>query len=243
VPVDPRTVEHAAYTREYYAAVGADAQGSALVILPAVFAVLDRPTSVIDVGCGTGEWLAQCARLGTTDVVGVDQVSYHPSMTIRRSAYRQTDLERGIAMERDFDLALCLEVAEHLSLDGGRGLVKDLTKLADVVLFSGAIPGQGGLGHRTERWQSFWAAEFGSHGFRPLDFVRSTVWMDQRVQWWYAQNTVLYVAASKQIGAACGSAPMILDLVHPENYARGISDRHAMSRGRGSLRRQKVDNR
>jgi hypothetical protein len=46
-----------------------------------------------------------------------------------------------------FDLAVCLEVAEHLPPERAESFIRELCDLAPVVLFSAAIPGQGGTGH------------------------------------------------------------------------------------------------
>ena len=95
--------------------------------------------------------------------------------------------------DRRFDLAISLEVAEHLEPQRSEGLVRDLCALADVVLFAAAVPFQGGAGHINERWQSWWAQKFSDNGYEPFDVLRRDIWGRRDIAWWYKQNTIFYV--------------------------------------------------
>jgi hypothetical protein len=75
-------------------------------------------------------------------------------------------------------------------------------------LFGAAVPGQPSGPAQNLQWPSWWAAQFESHGFRPDDWLRPIVWEHPEVDWWYAQNTILYEASD----AAGGR---VLPLVHP----------------------------
>ena len=92
-----------------------------------------------------------------------------------------------------FDLVISLEVAEHLSIERERSFVKDLTLLSDVILFSAAIPGQGGEGHINERYLSEWCLLFGEIGYEAYDIVRPRIWNDASIPWWYRQNIMLFI--------------------------------------------------
>jgi hypothetical protein len=127
-------------------------------------------------------------------------------------------------LERTFDLALCLEVAEHLPADAAPLLVQSLTALAPVVVFSAAIPGQGGDGHINERWPSFWSRYFAAHGYVCFTGLRHRLWPADAVEFWYRQNMLCFVAesrpdlvdrASRENG---GSSTAPLDVVHPQLY-------------------------
>jgi hypothetical protein len=126
-----------------------------------------------------------------------------------------------------------LEVAEHIPAESADDFIKTLTSLAPAVLFSAAVPGQGGVGHRNEQWQSYWATLFYNHGYLPLDFVREEIWGNRSVSWWYAQNILLYV--KKDLLATCPFKHRLygpekftsLDRIHPENY------NNALKRGTG----------
>src|SRR5690606_18671354 len=164
-----------------------------------------------DVGCGVGAWLDVARNLGAS-VVGYEGEwvkSLPPSYA--GLEIRSADLEQPLRADRTFDLALSLEVAEHLTPGRADSFVADLVALAPHVLFSSAGPGQGGNNHLNEQWQSVWAERFASHGYGPRDIVRPKVWTDRGVAYWYRQNAILY---SK--GFAAHRAPGF-DQVHPEH--------------------------
>lgn len=144
-------------------------------------------------------------------------------LKIPADRFRRADLSCPLNLERRFDLAICLEVAEHLPPERADGFVAELAGAADFVLFSAAIPFQGGYGHVNEQWPSYWAERFAARGFAVRDWVRPRLWTDVSIPNWYRENLLLFVAerrlaelAPAPDGAADG--PMPLDLVHPEAY-------------------------
>jgi cyclopropane fatty-acyl-phospholipid synthase-like methyltransferase len=165
---------------------------SAKIILPIVFDLV-RTKSVIDFGCGVGTWLATAKQLGAEHCVGLEgpwvktQTPAQADLDIR-----ETDLEQTISLNERFDLAMSLEVAEHLRPQRSDSLVADLCKASDVVIFSAAVPGQDGDGHQNEQWPSCWAQRFTRNGFMPLDIIRPIVQSDARVEVWYRTNVLLY---------------------------------------------------
>ena len=70
--------------------------------------------------------------------------------------------------------------------------VEDLCRLSDVIVFSAAVPHQGGTAHRSERWQSDWSGLFKQNGYDTFDLVRPRVWWDERVASYYRQNCLIY---------------------------------------------------
>jgi hypothetical protein len=85
---------------------------------------------------------------------------------------------------------LCLEVAEHLPADSAPTLIDSLVSLGPVILFSAAIPFQGGTHHVNEQWPEYWARHFS-----PRDIMRTVRrrFGVHDVEWYYAQNILLYV--------------------------------------------------
>ena len=192
---------------------------SARVTVPLVLEEIPAQ-SVVDVGCGLGAWLAVFENLGVDDVLGYDGPWVDRSrLLIVPGAFRAVDLQEPLAAERRFDLAVCLEVAHLLQPECARRFVESLTSLADVVLFSAAIPGQGGTGHVNEQWPAYWTALFRSQGYVATDPFRAALWEHPDVKWWFAQNIVSYATPSALerlpglSRARCATAP--LPLVHP----------------------------
>lgn len=208
------------YDDAFYTELENDVRASAEVVVPVVVERL-RPNSVLDVGCGRGTWLHVFTGAGVSDIFGVDGPHISPAdLEIPAERFRPHDLDQPFDLQRRFDLATCLEVGEHLDERAAPTLVASLVAHAPAVLFSAAIPAQGGAGHVNERWPSYWAKLFAEHGYRAVDLVRPLVWNDDRVAFWYAQNTVLYLDPSvpDPAGAVAVDAPM--DLVHPRLYLR-----------------------
>ena len=154
-----------------------------------------HPTSVIDVGCGTGAWLAVFLEHGVQRILGLDGAHVNPDwLKISKSCFRPVDLTQQIKIEERFDLALCLEVAEHLPLAASGRLIDFLVKAAPWVLFSAAIPLQGGANHVNEQWHEYWHEEFKKRNYMKLDIVRKQIWTDKRIDYWYRQNIYLYAS-------------------------------------------------
>ena len=200
------------YSPNWFEARSCGARRSAEVILPLLFE-LAPPKRVVDLGCGTGSWLSVARELGA-EVLGVDGDYVDRSqLEIPAERFRAHDLAQPLRLEESFDLAICLEVGEHLPPDRSEALVETLTGLAPVVAFSAAIPGQGGTGHVNERWQDFWAGLFAARGYRPFDVIRPRVWDDERVRHFYAQNLIVYADPARV--PASGAPALPLRLVHP----------------------------
>jgi SAM-dependent methyltransferase len=183
--------------------------------------------SVIDVGCGPGTWLEAFTGLGAEDILGIDG-EWLDRDVLRFPADRLLihDLEQPLQLDRTFDLAISLEVAEHVSPDAAPHLVDALTRAAPVVLFSAAAPLQGGTHHVNERWPQAWAGLFAERGFVTVDPVRPRIWTDEQIAWYYRQNIIVcvrrdaldrYPALREEHERTHGA---ILPLVHPERYLR-----------------------
>jgi hypothetical protein len=129
------------------------------------------------------------------DVLGLDGAHVsRERLRIPAEHFAVMDLERVTPTTRQFDLALCLEVAEHLSAAGGKRLVNALCQSSPVVIFSAAAPGQGGTHHVNEQWLEYWISTFAISGFIPFDIYRPRIAYDFRIAWWYRQNIMLFVA-------------------------------------------------
>jgi SAM-dependent methyltransferase len=185
--------------------------------------------SIVDVGCGVGTWLAAARELGVRDLLGLDGTYVDRRMLeIPEECFRAVDLMQPLAAERIFDVALCLEVGEHLPESKADVLVESLTRLAPVVLYSAAVPRQGGENHVNEQWQTWWVDRFRKFEYVALDCIRRRVWDDPQVEWWYAQNILLMVRQDRLLASAalmreseksCGPVA----IVHPAGYLNRLN--------------------
>jgi hypothetical protein len=135
--------------------------------------------------------------------------------------FKAAELEQPLRLTERFDLTICVEVAEHLSAGRAESFVQDLCTTSDVVLFSAAIPRQGGVSHINEEWQSVWAARFERAGYDAFDLFRPIVWDCEEVERWYRQNVLLYLRRAHPLASRLrerGSAGLPLNLVHPQIY-------------------------
>jgi SAM-dependent methyltransferase len=197
------------YSRAFYERRQAAKVVAAEVVLDLLLPVLPPVRTAVDVGCGVGTWLAALASRGV-DVSGFDgpwvDVKH---LRIDPTRFRSVDLAQPLPLVKRCDLAICLEVAEHLPEHAAPTVVENLTRLSNIVLFSAAIPGQGGTGHANEQWPDYWAAHFEARGYALADVVRTPLWDDERVPYWYRQNTFVYVAR----GALDRVSPALRDAV------------------------------
>lgn len=159
--------QHAAQLSELYSPAFYEGQSPAShlagrVVLPRVLE-LTAAASLVDVGCGVGTWVAAGRELGVPRVLGVDGPHVQrTSLLVPQECFRSVDLSlRGATSGLGrFDLAISLEVAEHLPRERASSFVAELVQLAPAVLFSAAIPYQGGTDHINEQWPSWWAELF-----------------------------------------------------------------------------------
>lgn len=183
--------------------------------------------SVVDVGCGVGTWLAEFRAAGIDEFLGIDgDYVRREKLLIPAEGFLSHDLSQPLRIGRRFDLAISLEVAEHLPAESADQFVASLTDLAPVVLFSAAIPHQGGDGHVNEQWPRYWWEKFAAHDYVIVDCLRRRLWDIPTISAWYAQNMLFFVERDRlrdypRLAAAreqAGDEPP-LALVHPRVFA------------------------
>lgn len=216
------------YDRQFYERQQEGSYLSARHILPLCFELIPIK-SVIDIGCGVGTWLRAVEELGVQDYMGVDGDHIDTAMLqIPKDHFMSYnfDSDKPFRLERTFDLVMCLEVAEHLSPRYAESFCRSLTLLGPVILFSAAVPFQGGDYHQNEQWQNYWAEIFSQQAYTVIDCLRPKLWNNPEIRWWYAQNILVFVQndyltnmpSLKQ--EAVKTNTNCLSLVHPANYLR-----------------------
>jgi SAM-dependent methyltransferase len=206
------------YTSTFYDKWAKISRKSAEIVVPLVLDLVPAK-SVIDVGCGEGHWLRVFKNHGATDVLGLDG-EYVPHGKDRHEFYA-CDLAQPFYLNQKCDLAVSLEVAEHLPIERAESFVDDLAKLAPVVLFSAAIPGQEGTGHVNCQWPSWWAEHFAARDFLAYDPIRPQIWDNNDVAWWYRQNILMF--SSNVIGRYPETlAGPDIDRVHPQHWRERV---------------------
>ena len=77
-----------------------------------------------------------------------------------------------------------------------------------------------------EQWPEYWVELFGRKGYVPIDCIRQQIWSNPHVEWWFAQNILLF-AQKGYIGRHPplkreyeATRPGQLALVHPRPYLR-----------------------
>ena len=213
---------------------------SARRIVPIVMELI-RPKSVIDVGCGHGAWLAMFRENEVLDLLGIDGTHIDIERTlIPPESFMPMNLNAPVPINRRFDLAVSLEVGEHLPSESAVAFVRFLTSVTDIVLFSAAIPGQGGTHHVNEQPPAYWAQLFADRGFVCADVLRHQIWDDPDVAPYYAQNMLLYIKAEQLQRYAIANTAIVsspLHFIHPKHYRDSIGNRSSIDLIKELLRR------
>jgi SAM-dependent methyltransferase len=174
------------------------------------------PQRLLDVGCGTGSWLKAATELGVTFVRGLDGTAAPiEQLEVTKEKIEILDLSQPFQTGLEFDVALCLEVGEHLPEESSVSLVRSLAAHANVVLFSAACPGQLGQSHVNCQWPAYWQRLFNDVGFACDDSIRWNIWDDPRVEPWYRQNIFL----ARRDPNAAGHEPRLRAVIHPRMHS------------------------
>ena len=189
-------------------------KSSALKILPWVEV---EGKAIVDFGCGRGDWLRAALQLNARKVLGLDTFAvqgFVPDVPVQ-----YLNLAEPVVLPERYEVAMCLEVAEHLPQAAAAHVVASLVKAAPVVLFSSAIPGQGGIHHINEQPPQYWFDLFAQHGYHCCDF-RDVIWTDEAIEPWYRMNVMVYAQAENvPEGLKKYQVKQARHLVHPDIFA------------------------
>ena len=210
------------YDERFFSALNEGMSKSAMAVLGILYKHY-VPKSVIDIGCGQGAWLAVAEALGTQVLKGFDGDWINESALISKQVdFSPANFEESMpVLETKYDLCMSVEVAEHITKARAKPFVDLLCSASDIVLFGAAIRHQGGTNHVNEQWQSYWVSLFRKNGYECLDLFRPKLWSNKAVEWWYRQNTFLFVKPDSSVlnvQDLKNQVEPIFDAVHPVNY-------------------------
>lgn len=191
------------YDHKFYQSVESRANLAAQLVFEALYKVVNFKT-VVDLGCGSGIWLKKSIVNGASTVVGID-LPNSIDLIRRNSLFTTYIKEETITLiERDFvedpdsaipiaDIAICIEVAEHLPKQLSSNLVDRLCEASDCIVFSAAQPGQGGTYHINEQPLSYWTELFIRKGYAAYDLFRPLLSQNQEVPRFYSLNLLFFI--------------------------------------------------
>jgi SAM-dependent methyltransferase len=180
------------YNTDFYDYIDDGSRASARTVAPLLLAEMSIH-SLLDVGAGHGAWASEWMAAGVAEVLAVDGDYVKPDQLVIPAAnFRAADLSLPLDLGRTFDLVQSLEVAEHLPHAKAATFVETLTRHGDVVLFSAAVPHQGGEHHVNEQPPEYWRQLFGARGYAAFDWLRPRLADQKQVKGWYRYNSFLY---------------------------------------------------
>lgn len=192
------------YNADFYDYIDDGSRASARTVAPLLLAEMSI-ASLLDVGAGHGAWASEWSRAGVATVTAVDGDYVRPDqLVIPPESFHAHDLSTPLDLGRKFDLVQSLEVAEHLPSDKAALFVETLTRHGDVILFSAAVPHQGGEHHVNEQPPEYWRRLFGAKGYEAFDWLRPQLADQRHVKPWYRFNSFVYAneAGQQRLSAA-----------------------------------------
>ena len=195
-------IESLTYNQVIFEAFSRYAEAAAPGVAEVLTRMFPHVKRVVDIGCGTGHFVRALRRLR----VDAEGLEYSPR------ARQVAAAELGITVSpldlrsadrlaiRSADLAMSIEVAEHVPPMLGDNLVALLTRTAPLVFFTAATPGQGGTGHVNEQPNAYWIDRFSARGFgfeeSTTEAVRLALASTVVGSPWIAKNAMIFRQAS-----------------------------------------------
>jgi hypothetical protein len=182
------------YSGDFYSYIDAGSRRSARIVAALLLPEI-RIGSLLDIGAGHGAWAAEWIEAGVKDVLAVDGDYVRPEqLAVPKKQFRSHDLGTRLDLGRRFDLVQTLEVAEHLPGARADLFIDNLVRHGEVILFSAAVPHQGGEHHVNEQPPEYWRRKFAERGYRPFDFLRPRLAGRTEVKPWYRFNSYIYAS-------------------------------------------------
>lgn len=186
------------YSSEFFDYIDVGSRASARLVAKLLLKDMSVD-SLLDVGSGHGAWAAEWLAAGVKDVVAVDGAYVQTDqLAIPSDRFVAHDLSSPLDLGRRFDLVQSLEVAEHIDPENADLFVDNLVRHGDVILFSAAVPHQGGEHHVNEQPPEYWRKRFAERGYEVFDWVRPRIADWREIKAWYRYNTLVYANPAGQ---------------------------------------------
>lgn len=183
------------YTKRYFNKLFISTYNAAIIILKELYKIYQFK-SIVDIGCGHGSWLKAASQIIPNGrIYGVDGIYTKELHTNIKADFKYINLEKKFTINK-FDLAISLETAEHLSPERAKSFIKDICNTSDVVFFSAAVDGHGGVNHLNEKNQSYWIKLFNDENYHPFIFLdRNKYWYHKSFKKcpYYISGSFLYI--------------------------------------------------
>jgi SAM-dependent methyltransferase len=206
------------YSDSYFASFVQSTIESAKEVIPHILNFY-TPHSVVDAGCGTGAWLSIFEKNGISDILGIDgDYINREKLLISKENFLPADLQRVLTLSRKYDMAISLEAAEHIHPAFAETFISSLCNSSDVIVFSAAIPHQGGVDHVNEQYPEYWINHFAKFRFSPYDILREKIWNNNKINAYYRQNILFFVSDSvkEKFSSITKERKQVLSIVHPD---------------------------
>lgn len=209
------------YNKNFYEYLNITTLKSAEAVVPVILEELRRNElinsnfSVCDLGCGEGAWLS-VFKLHGAKICGYDGNDVLEHRLIDTDEYQKVNLCNPLENRRKYDLAVSLEVAEHIPGDKKDVFLDNLSAKSDIIIFSAAIPFQMGQGHINEQYPSYWIKEFKKRGYVCIDQIREKIWNDENVLFYYRQNMFFFMKENEKNSDYIKKYYRpVMDVIHP----------------------------
>ena len=214
------------YNQSYYEVMRDKNPEIADVMMPIILNVLN-PHSIVDFGCGIGAFLVEAVIRGI-EVLGIDgDYINRDDLLFPDKYFYPFDLSEEMNINKKYDLAMSLEVAEHISEEYADVFVSNIVQSADIIIFSAAIPRQNGTGHINLKPTSYWCNKFEKYGYSPSNCLREIFW-NSNIQSLRRQNIILLAKTNliKDIEQQFLKYRdgMLIDIVHPCFFDEKIAE-------------------
>lgn len=206
------------------ATVSEDILLSGQYVADALMKTFPMPRSVIEISTTPGQWCSAFFERGATLVEVLCEKPPEPfDIVVSPECYSELPSDLSDFGDRQpSDLAICINALRALrgkdeTITAPR-LVEGISSLANTIIFCEPAPHIQSTEENDHMWPSAWVSLFSRHGFSLHDVIRPRLWGNNRIDWQWRQNMLLFVRSSAVQDPGIPETEHPVDIVHPENY-------------------------